>query len=191
MSANDVAEFGADVVIIATGSSPVLPNIAGGGQANVLTAMDVLAEPARAGSRVLVVGGLDSQVAGPTVAEFLADRGASVTLINEHMDFAHGAEGVTRIELLRRLARKNIPVKMSTGLASVSDGGAEIENKLSGLRERLDDITVVLACGWVGNDRLARDLAGRVPEIHVIGDALAARRIMHAVLEGARVANRI
>ena len=191
VSANDVAEFGADVVIIATGSSPVLPNIAGGGQANVLTAMDVLAEPARAGSRVLVVGGLDSQVAGPTVAEFLADRGASVTLINEHMDFAHGAEGVTRIELLRRLARKNIPVKMSTGLASVSDGGAEIENKLTGLRERLDDITVVLACGWVGNDRLARDLAGRVPEIHVIGDALAARRIMHAVLEGARVANRI
>jgi hypothetical protein len=28
-----------------------------------------------------------------------------------------------------------------------------------------------------------------VPEVHVIGDALSPRRMMHATLEGARVAN--
>ena len=80
---------------------------------------------------------------------------------------------------------------MSTGLVSIGNSGAELENKLSGNRERLEDVTVVLACGWVANDALARELAGRIPEIHVIGDALAARRILHAVLEGARVANRL
>ena len=191
VSADDVAEFGADAVIIATGGSAFIPSVPGIECEKVFTAMDVLEDPSRVGARVLVVGGLDSHVAGATIAEFIADRGATVELINEHMDFAHGAEGVTRIDLLRRLTRKGVAVKMSTGLVSIGDSGAELENKLSGNRERLEDVTVVLACGWVANDALARELAGRIPEIHVIGDALAARRILHAVLEGARVANRL
>jgi hypothetical protein len=45
----------------------------------------------------------------------------------------------------------------------------------------------VLACGSLPDGRLARELEGRVPEVHVIGDALAPRRMMHATLEGARV----
>ena len=72
---------------------------------------------------------------------------------------------------------------MSTALVAVRDGGAEIENSLSGLW------TVVLACGSVADDPLACELSGRVPALHVIGDALAARRIVHATLEGARLAN--
>jgi len=32
-------------------------------------------------------------------------------------------------------------------------------------------------------------VGSRVPEVHVIGDALAPRRIMHATLDGARVAH--
>ena len=74
---------------------------------------------------------------------------------------------------------------MSTALVAVRDGGAEIENTLSGLR------TVVLVCGWVADDSLARELSGRVSALHVIGDALAARRIVHATLEGARLVNSI
>jgi hypothetical protein len=50
-------------------------------------------------------------------------------------------------------------------------------------------VTVVLACGLVPNVRLAEQLRGRVPDVQVIGDALAPRRIMHATLEGARAAN--
>ena len=80
---------------------------------------------------------------------------------------------------------------MSTALVAVRDGGAEIENALSGLRTAWDGRTVVLACGWVADDSLARELSGRVPALQVIGDALAAPRIVHATLEGARLANSI
>ena len=80
---------------------------------------------------------------------------------------------------------------MSTALVAVRDGGAEIENTLSGLRTAWDGQTVVLACGWVADDPLARELSGRVPALHVIGDASAARRIVHATLKGARLANSI
>ena len=80
---------------------------------------------------------------------------------------------------------------MSTALVAVHDGGAEIENTLSGLRTAWDGRTVVLACDWVPDDSLARELSGRVPALHMIGDALAARPIVHATLEGARLANSI
>ena len=80
---------------------------------------------------------------------------------------------------------------MSTALVAVRDGGAEIENTLSGLWTILEGRTVVLAYGWVADNSLARELSGRVPALHVIGDAMAARRIVHATLEGARLANSI
>jgi hypothetical protein len=64
-----------------------------------------------------------------------------------------------------------------------------VVDRLTGEERRLDGATVVLACGMAPDDRLARALEGRVPEVHVIGDALAPRRIMHATLEGARVAS--
>ena len=113
----------------------------------------------------------------------------AVDYINEHIDFAHGAEGVTRIDLLRRLTRNGARVNMSTALVAVRDGGAEIENTLSGLWTILDGRTVVLAYGWVADVSLARELSSRVLALHVIGDALVARRIVRATLEGARLAN--
>ena len=191
VSADDLAEFGADVVVIATGGSQIIPEIPGIDGPDVVTAMEMLKTPTLCRAQALVVGGLDSHIAGATIAEFLADRGVAVEYINEHMDFAHGAEGVTRIDLMRRLSRKGVGMKMSTALVRVGDGCAEIENTLSNKRERLQDVTIVLACGVIADDSLARELGNRVPELHVIGDALAARRIMHAVLEGARVANSI
>ena len=76
---------------------------------------------------------------------------------------------------------------MSTALVAVHDGGEEIENTLSGLRTAWDGRTVVLTCDWVPDDSLVRELSGTVPALHVIGDALAARPIVHATLEGARL----
>jgi hypothetical protein len=49
--------------------------------------------------------------------------------------------------------------------------------------------TVVLACGNRANDKLARDLKGRVRELYTIGDCRAPRQMLHAVMEGARVGN--
>jgi hypothetical protein len=59
----------------------------------------------------------------------------------------------------------------------------------TGATREIQDVTVVLACGLVPNDSLATELKGRIERLHVIGDALAPRRLMHANLEGARVGN--
>ena len=73
-------------------------------------------------------------------------------------------------------------------LARVERGSVFVTDTVTGVERRVPDATVVLACGLVPDDHLARRLEGHIGEIHVVGDALAPRRIMHATLEGARAA---
>lgn len=187
VSADTVAEFAPDAVVVATGGVPLVPDVPGIDAANVVTALAVLRGDAPVGARAVVVGGLDNHVGAPTVAEYLADRGVDVECTSEQMDFAHGAEDGTRIPLMHRLLGKGVRVSMTHRLAAVSDGGCELLQTFTRQARRVEDCTVVLACGLVADDRLARELRGRVGEVHVVGDSLAPRRMMHATVEGARV----
>jgi pyruvate/2-oxoglutarate dehydrogenase complex dihydrolipoamide dehydrogenase (E3) component len=165
-----------------------VPEVPGTDQPNVVTALDVL-QGAAIADHVLVVGGLDTHLGAPTIAEHLADLGKQVELISEQFDFARGVEDGTRLPLMERLHAKRVTVSLLHKLVAVGDGGATVAHSFEpeALR-RIEHCTVVLACGLVPDDSLALALEGRVPEVHVIGDALAPRRMMHATLEGARVA---
>lgn len=190
VTADELVEFGPDAVVVATGSIPLLPEAPGIGEPNVAHALDVLRGAVTKDS-VLVVGGLEKHLGPPTVAEFLADQGKRVELISEQFDFAQGVEDGTRFPLFQRLGNKHVVVSMLHKLVRVGGGGAVVRDSFQNRERRLDDTTVVLCCGSLPNDRLARELEGRIPEVHVVGDALAPRRIMHATLEGARAAQAI
>ena len=189
VGADELVEFGVDVVVVATGGVPVVPEVPGIDGPSVVSALDVL-QGTGVGVRSIVVGGLDKHLGPPTIAELLADRGGEVELASEQFDFAQGVEDGTRIPLRKRLADKHVRISMLHTLVRVEPEGPVVVDRLSGEERRADGTSVVLACGTAPDDRLARALEGRVPEIHVIGDALAPRRIMHATLEGARVASR-
>jgi 2,4-dienoyl-CoA reductase-like NADH-dependent reductase (Old Yellow Enzyme family)/thioredoxin reductase len=188
VTADELVAFGVDAVVVATGGVPLVPEVPGIDHPSVVAALAAI-EGAPVGERVLVVGGLDKHLGAPTVAEMLADRGCEVELVSEQFDFAQGAEDGTRIPLRKRLADKTVRVSLLHALVRVEPAGPVVVDRLTGEERRLDGATVVLACGMAPDDRLARALEGRVPEVHVIGDALAPRRIMHATLEGARVAS--
>jgi 2,4-dienoyl-CoA reductase-like NADH-dependent reductase (Old Yellow Enzyme family)/thioredoxin reductase len=188
ISADELVQLAPDVVVLAVGGTALIPDVAGIDGANVLTALDVLGG-AETGPRTLVVGGLDNHLGPPTVAEFLADRGARTEMISEHFDFARGVEDATRYTLAQRLRAKGVTVSMMTRLSLVADGGAVVTDTFTRASRRIDDVTVVLVCGLQPNARLAEELGSRVPEVHMIGDALAPRRIVHATLDGARVAH--
>jgi 2,4-dienoyl-CoA reductase-like NADH-dependent reductase (Old Yellow Enzyme family)/thioredoxin reductase len=185
--ADDLVEFAPDAVVVATGGLALRPDVPGIAGQRVVTALEVIAGTAPVGARALVVAGLDNHVGGAATAELLADRGVEVEYVSEHVDFVHGAEDATRFTLLRRLLQRGVTVSSCHRLVSVEADGATVENTFTGDRRQLDGVTVVLACGLVPNLALAQQLGDRVGEVHVIGDALAPRRIMHATVEGARV----
>jgi 2,4-dienoyl-CoA reductase-like NADH-dependent reductase (Old Yellow Enzyme family)/thioredoxin reductase len=191
VSAEELVEFEPDVVIVATGGTPLIPDVPGIDGPDVVTALDVLRGEATLRTNVLVVAGNDPDLAAPTLAEHAADLGHQVTLISEHIDFARNTEDATRIMILDRLQSKNVNIELAHRLCGVDNASATIENTFTGDRQTLEDTSIVLACGLVPDDRLAVELTGKVGEVHVIGDALAPRRIAHATFEGARIARRI
>jgi hypothetical protein len=187
VTADTVVEFAADAVVVATGGVPLIPDVPGINQANVVTGLAVLRGDAIVKGRAVVVGGLDNHIGAPSIAEFLADQGVEVEYLSEQMDFAHGAEDGTRLPLMHRMLTKRVRVSMLHRLARVAHGGCDVMNTFTREGRRVDDATVVLACGLVADDRLAGELRGSVAELHLVGDSLAPRRMMHATVEGARV----
>jgi NADPH-dependent 2,4-dienoyl-CoA reductase/sulfur reductase-like enzyme len=188
ISADTIVEFAPDAVVLATGGLPIIPDVAGIDEPHVLTALNAL-RGAVVGPRALVVGALDNHIGAPTIAEFLATDGREVEYISEQMDFAHGAEDGTRLPLMHRMMNRGVRVSLLHKLIRCEDGNAVVRQTFTGEERTIEDVTVVLACGLVPDVALARALHGRVKEIHVAGDCLAPRRVMHATLEGARVGN--
>ncbi len=58
VNAEVVLEFAPDAVVIATGGTPLIPDVPGIDQLSVVTGLDVLRGTASVGPRVIVVGGL-------------------------------------------------------------------------------------------------------------------------------------
>ncbi len=163
-----IASLAADVVVAATGSLPVVPNIPGSGLPHVTTAQDVLAGRVTiAEGPVVVIGG---GATGLETADYLSERGIEVTVI-EMLDAA-GRDmmpGIgVREALLARLKEKN--VRIVTGHRAVAiepdavvasdrplkGGGREtrmsarrvvfgLGNRAEGMMERLG-----AACGCAG-----------------------------------------
>jgi 2,4-dienoyl-CoA reductase-like NADH-dependent reductase (Old Yellow Enzyme family)/thioredoxin reductase len=187
VTAGELVEFAPDAVVVATGGRVERPDVPGVDGPGVLHALDVL-RGGTVAERVVVVGGLEKHLGPPTIAEFLADQGREVELVSEQLDFASGVEDATRFPLYERLRRKGVRVSQLHKLTCVERESVSLADTATGAERRIPEATVVLASGLVPDDRLARGLEGRIPEIHVVGDALAPRRIMHATLEGARAA---
>ncbi|MFC2066934.1 FAD-dependent oxidoreductase [Chloroflexota bacterium] len=185
-TAKDIEKLRPDVVIIATGGTPVIPPIPGIAGKDVVTAWQVLAGSVATGQKVVIIGG--GQV-GMETAEYLAEQGKSVTVVEMLNDVATGMPDVDRLSLLISLERLGVSVMTMTSAESVTDGTVTVSRK--GKARQLPADTVVLAAGLKPNRGVADSLKGKVPEIFVIGDSSEPGRILEAIRDGFEIANKI
>jgi 2,4-dienoyl-CoA reductase-like NADH-dependent reductase (Old Yellow Enzyme family)/NADPH-dependent 2,4-dienoyl-CoA reductase/sulfur reductase-like enzyme len=179
-TAADVMSVGAGVVLIATGSTPRRPPISGADAAHVFTAAGALQEPAALGHRIVVISE-DDGPAPLSVADHLAGLGHAVTLVYQ------------------TTAPSPLVGKYSNGgmLARLIDGGVEFvgmarATEISGQTVHLASTygtrrwtigpfdSVILATGSIPNDSLYRELKALRPNVHILGDAFAPRRMVFA-----------
>jgi 2,4-dienoyl-CoA reductase (NADPH2) len=101
-----VKDMKPDVVILATGASPLLPNIPGIETKGVVTAWEVLCGKTHVGEKVVIVGG---NAVGLETALYLADQG---TLPPEVLHFlvANRAESWETLERLVNSGNKHVTV---------------------------------------------------------------------------------
>jgi pyruvate/2-oxoglutarate dehydrogenase complex dihydrolipoamide dehydrogenase (E3) component len=183
-----VGRLGPEVVIVATGARPALPEIPGAGDPRVTTAEAVLAGSAQLGRRVVVLGGLEDHLRPLTISDLLAGRGHSVRLVTELLNAGRGVEGRTLHQLLKRVLEHEVAITTMTAVTAIDESCLRTRSVITGRPSQpIEDFdSVVVAVGGVAIDELSRSLKGLVGEIHTIGDSLAPRRLIHAVLDGAR-----
>ena len=176
-----------DVVIVATGGEPLIPDIPGITAAHVVLAHDVLAGKTVTGARVLVVGG--GQV-GCETAEFLDRCGKQVTVVETRSEIAPDVALVPRAPLIDALEHSRVTTRIATTVVEITADGVGLE--CDGRRDTVRGIdTVVLATGARPGSRLAEDIRDLVPDVHVIGDAGCPGSALDAIAAGADVGERV
>ncbi|MFC1822982.1 FAD-dependent oxidoreductase [Thermodesulfobacteriota bacterium] len=191
-----VEELKPDVVVVATGAEPLIPDdIPGIGNKRVVSAWDVLAgEAAMKARNVVVIGGGS---VGCETADFLAEPGdnlimgrTTVTVVEMLGEVALDMAHQSRYLLMQRLRSKGVRIITSARVKEILDDGVVIN-----VRDRDETIThvdhIVLALGA----RSVDDLSGRIKdfahEVYVIGDAHEPRKLLEAVTEGAEIGRKI
>jgi len=182
-----VAADGPDAVIVATGAIPLVPDWKGVEESGALSVDDVLSGRAKVGKRVLVVG---AGGIGAETADFLSEKGKEVTLVEMLGEIASDLVVHLKHYLSKRLAEKGVTILTSTKVKELGKGYAMVEDS-SGTRKIDGFNTIVLAVGSRPNERIAKGLQGKVPELHVIGDASEPREALEAVYEGEEIALKI
>lgn len=173
-----IGEERADVVIAATGSSPVIPDIPGIEKERVATAVDVLLGKRDAGERVIVAGG---GLVGCETALHLARQGKRVTIVEMLGNIIPDVFEANRQHLYKLLAENGVTVLTDSRLTRVTDTGAVIVNRLRHYEANLRADSVVLAVGLKPDDHLARALEKTGVKVHTVGDCREPRKILHAI----------
>jgi NADPH-dependent 2,4-dienoyl-CoA reductase/sulfur reductase-like enzyme len=181
-TAEIVIEGNPDAVVIATGGTPLMPEIPGIDKSNVVTAQDVLSDKARAGQNVVIIGG---GMVGCETGHYLVEQGKTVTIIEILKRMASDMFFMTRRRLMDRLRSKKVTLLTSATCEEIKEGVVHV-NTAEGKQETIPADTVIIAVGYKANDHLFKDLEGKVPEIYCIGNSSEPRRILEATSEGYR-----
>ena len=174
-----------DVVILATGSLPLVPEIPGIKGKNVLTAWDVL-KGKKVWKEVIVAGG---GLVGVETALFLSKEGKKVTLVEMLEEIAQDAGPLNRARLKEELGGTKIDVRCRTKLLKIDKKGITVQGE--GGEYEIPAETVVLALGAKSQNTLLQKLEGKVKEVYSVGDCVSPRKMIDAIHEAYDVASKI
>ena len=181
-----------DAVIIATGAVPFIPEkLPGVDRKMVVTAEDILdGHPSQGCRNIVVLGG---GLAGPEVADFLADRGdnlaikrKSVTIVTSKKDIALNLLHESRALLMQRLRDKDVRIMTRTTAKEILEDSVIVS--CNGQDHTISKVDcVVLARGVKKLENLSEKIRECVPEVIVIGDAKEPRMALEAIAEGTEI----
>lgn len=175
VSAEEIRTAEPDVVLVASGSQPLIPPVDGLkdrlSNGIVVTAQDVLIGKASAKGRIAVIGG---GLVGAETAEWLAAEGNVVTLVEMQSEIVKDGVGNPKMLLIKSLHDHGVTVMTDTKVLAVDGTGMTVEH--DGLELSLNDLDVIiLAAGVRPYHPLAEALADYPGEVRCIGDAAQAK----------------
>jgi dimethylamine/trimethylamine dehydrogenase len=204
LTAEDVVEYGAEIVVIATGSSWRGDGLQPAGHAAVSGADDALTPEqvmagARPGGDVVAVYDTDGYYVGPGLAELLAAEGFETHLVTTHERVSPVSDETLEGDQLRQHLH-DAGVNFHTGVAlhARTPGGVAGETSYGDPWTLAADGLVLVTQQRSERslyDELVADpevlAASGITAVHLIGDAVAPRMPSEAVFDGHRLARSI
>ena len=176
-----------DVVVVATGGIPLTVPFPGLDQTRWVLSSDLMDGIAEVHTEsALVIGG---GLAGLEAADFLADRGKQVTVVEMLDAVGRGMDPLAKAMITRRLEQRGVTIHTTAKVTRLTETGATVQQENRELT--LPGETIVMAVGVRPNRALADALSGTAQEIHVIGDAAEPRMASDAIREGFELACRL
>jgi 2-enoate reductase len=190
VSAEAIRKENPEFTILATGSSPIIPNIPGVEKDKVSTAIDVLLGKKKVREKVLVVGG---GLIGCETALWLVQQGKQVTIVeilNDLMIADIPVQHMNRLMLLDLLKFHRVEVFTNTSLLEVTENGVLLLGGDSQKKNFPAD-TIVLAIGLKPDRELYQTLKGQTPNLYTIGDSRKTQNILNSIWDAYEVARMI
>jgi 2,4-dienoyl-CoA reductase-like NADH-dependent reductase (Old Yellow Enzyme family)/thioredoxin reductase len=182
-----------DAVVLATGAEPSPLRIPGADKPMAVSAWDVLAQKARVGQHVAVIGG---DRVGASTAEYLAEQGKSVHLLEESGTAGADMEPSCRLWFQKRLeALENLQVHTGVEVKAILNDSIVLDR--TGCIGPDDQVilapvdTVVISAGRISNRVLRMKMDGLAREIYEIGDCVKPRTALEAIYEGGLIGRQI
>lgn len=194
----DIADIGADEVVLATGSQPsmsgwqrglahrdTMPGVDG---ANVWSVEDVMRRAARLGKRVLLLDD-SGNWRGPGTAWHLAEKEHEVTLLTSDAYVGRDlARTAADFPMRSRLKKLGVTFITDSVILAWHGNAATIRDLSTGTEQRLPFDALVLATTNMADNGLQTDMQAAGMTHHAIGDCLAPRQAAAAIFEGRRLA---
>lgn len=165
-----IKNFGADAIILATGSKPCRPSL--NGIEHAYQAMDIYNGKCKPGKKVIMIGG---GLVGCEAGLHLAKTGHEVTIIERLDRLANESYGMYREALICEMEKNNIVMMPKTKCLEIDKDGIDIESP-EGV-QKLEADTILFALGMKSVDSTElKHAAGDIP-VYVVGDAIVPGKV--------------
>jgi len=175
-------ELTPDIAVLATGSLPDTPIIKGfsGTKMAVYSVVEVMDGELPEGDRVIVLGGGQSAL---MLADFLAEAGKAVVVLNRGHHFGEEMSSNDRFYLRERLNKNGVQLYKNVAVEAFLPRGARFRsNADTEVLENMDALVISEGMTAIRPDR--RLFNDRPTTVYVIGDAKEPRTLMLAIAEG-------
>jgi len=184
-----IREMNPDVLIIATGSVPILPVIPGTDNDNVMNVNQLLKQEKETGDHVVVLDCGEGHWKFAGIVEYLSNKQKKIDVITPLFFVGQEIPPLSLPLLYKRILKnKNVNFFPLTTIKRIAHDSVTIVNVFSNQEQTLNDIdTIVMATDHKAYDELYTSLKNEIKEIYSVGDCVAPRIIDSAIYEGFNV----
>ncbi len=170
-----------DVAVVASGGLPEIPQIEGlfDTDMELHVCTDVLERKTSCGEKVIVLGGGGF---GLQIADFLAENGRDVVVLNRDAHFARQMAPNDRTSLMDRLKKPNVRLFKRVVIREFFPRGVLFDR--AGEEVMLKDFSdLVIAEGFRAVRNVSEKFIRRNMDVHIIGDAKSPRTLLDCIAE--------